>query len=106
MQAITPADLNDAYALFGLNDDEVFSVIATAGPVAPDPPPRLHLQAEGANHQSRRQSSEQAPASDVTNMLLASMAAALQKSFMESQGSGKQGGGASQSEGEQGEKGG
>jgi hypothetical protein len=107
MQTITPADLNDAYSLFGLDDDEVFSVIATAGPVAPNPPPRLRLQSEGSTRAPQAVSNQgQAPAGDVTNMLLASMAAALQKSFMESQSTGKQGDGASKGEADCGETGG
>ena len=74
---MTAADLNDAFALFGLDDDEIFSVIATAGPEAPDPPPKLQMQGEGGVAAAKGRGSS------VSDTLLATMAAAMARSFQE-----------------------
>ena len=42
---MTAADLNEGFALFGLNDDEIFTSIATSGRAEPVPPPAITLQA-------------------------------------------------------------
>lgn len=44
MLSITSADVNDAFAQLGLNDDEVYSSIATSGPSLPEPAPSLKMQ--------------------------------------------------------------
>jgi hypothetical protein len=45
MLSITSADVNDSFAQLGLNDDEVYSSIATSGPRVPEPAPALKMQA-------------------------------------------------------------
>lgn len=73
MLSITAADINDALALFGLNDDEVYTSIATSGPRQLDPAPALKLQASGESEAFR---SNQA-GGGVSDFLMKAMADAM-----------------------------
>lgn len=74
MLSITAADINDALALFGLNDDEVYTSIATSGPRQLDPAPALKLQASG---ESEAFKSTQAGGGAVSDFLMKAMADAM-----------------------------
>jgi hypothetical protein len=74
MTSITATDLNDAFALFGLNDDEIYSAIATAGPQQIDPPPALTMQSTGLSEEFK---SSPGKGTAVSDMLIKALADAM-----------------------------
>jgi hypothetical protein len=78
MQTITATDLNDAFARVGLNDDEIFSSIATAGAAQPDPAPALKLQsAMDKSTNGAGLAVGRGPGDDMTEQMLQMMANAM-----------------------------
>ena len=75
-RVITLSDLNDAYAHFGLNDDEIFTVMGTSGPKEPEVPAKLRFQSTGAA-QAFAASKGQGP--QPTDMLMAALAEGLKQ---------------------------
>jgi hypothetical protein len=78
LQTITAADLNDAFALFGLNDEDIFSSLATSGPAQPMPAPALKMQATGKREPV---SASQGTGKDVTETMLEAMARAMMRAY-------------------------
>lgn len=74
MLSITSTDINDALSLFGLNDDEVYTSIATSGPRQLEPAPALKLQASG---ESEKFKSMEASGGAVSDLLMKAMADAM-----------------------------
>lgn len=71
---MTVADLNDAFSHFGLNDDEVLTLMGTSGPEAPVTPPKLQMQSDGGNPKLAAAAGE---GPQLTDMLMAAIADAL-----------------------------
>lgn len=79
IEAITADDLNDAFALFGTGDDQVYTAIGTAGPTPPATPPALKLQGAQA-------ASAPAPAAPAaSDMMMAALANALTSQLSKAQ---------------------
>jgi hypothetical protein len=78
IKAITATDLNDAFALFGTDDDEVFTAIGTAGPTPPATAPALKMQSELPSQPAGIQAaSSDGSGRAVSDMLMSALAQAL-----------------------------
>jgi hypothetical protein len=77
MRAVTATDLNDAFALFGTNDDEIFTAIGTAGPQPPATPPALKMQTELPAPAPESKDSSDGDGRAMSDMLMSALAKAL-----------------------------